>query len=92
MSERHSARNRYTTLVLLLEHNVGGLLVDSDSESLQFIFNHLLVDQRLVNVENNENEMACLGDSNNLPPTTFTIFGTLNDTGKIKNLNLRAVV
>lgn len=36
--------------------------------------------------------MASLGHCDDLTTTTFTIFGTLNDTGEIENLNFRTVV
>lgn len=92
VGQRNSTRNGNTTLILLLENNVGGLLVDSDTETFQFAFNDLLVDQRLVHVEDNENEVAGLGHGNNLSTTTFTILGTLNNTRKIENLNFGAIV
>jgi hypothetical protein len=36
--------------------------------------------------------MARLCDCNDLTSTTLAVLGTLNDTGQIENLNLRAVV
>ena len=92
VGQRNSTRNGNTTLILLLENNVGGLLVNSDTEPFQFGFDDLLVDQGLVHVEDNENEVAGLGYGNDLSTTTFTILGTLNNTRKIENLNFGAVV
>lgn len=92
VGQRNSTRNGNTTLILLLENNVGGLLVNSDTEPFQFGFDDLLVDQRLVHVEDNENEVAGLGYGNDLSTTTFTILGTLDNTRKIENLDFGAVV
>lgn len=48
--QRHTARDVQATLILLLEDDVGGLLVDSDSEALQLRLNNPLVRQRLVHI------------------------------------------
>jgi len=50
-----SGSNRDSTLILLLENNIRRLLIDSDSEALQFILDDLLIDQRLIDVEHDEN-------------------------------------
>ena len=92
VGQRDSACNGNATLILLLENNVGGLLVNSDTKPFQFSFDDLLVDQGLVHVEDNENEVAGLGYGNDLSTTTFTILGTLNNTRKIENLDFGAVV
>ena len=81
-----------TTLVLLLENDVGGLLVDANSKALQFIFNDTLVDQWLVHIKDDENEVASLGHCNNLSTTALAVFGTFDNTWKIENLNLGAIV
>ena len=92
MGQRHGTRDSNTTLVLLLEDDVGRLLVDSDPKSLQFGFDDLFVDQRLVDVEHDENEVAGFRDGNDLSTTTLTVLGTLNDTRKVENLDLGSVV
>lgn len=92
MGQRHGTRDGNPTLVLLLEDDVGRLLVDSDPKSLQFGFDDLFVDQRLVDVEHDENEVAGFRDGNDLSTTTLTVLGTLNDTGKVENLDLGSVV
>lgn len=92
MSQGLGARDGNTTLILLLEDDVGRLLVDTDSEALQFILDDSLVNQWLVHVQNDENKVACFGHRNNLSTTTLAIFGTLNNTRKIENLNLGTVV
>lgn len=81
-----------TALVLLLEYDVRGCLVDSNAEALQFVFNDSLIHQGLVHVEDDENKVTGFGHSNNLSTSTLTIFGTFNNTGKIENLNLSTVV
>lgn len=92
MGQRDSARDGNTTLVLLFENNVGRLLVDSDPKPFQFGLDDLLVDQRLVDVEHDENKVAGFGHGNDLSTTTLTILGTLNNTRKVENLDLCAVV
>ena len=92
VSQRLGAGDGNTTLVLLLEQNVGGLLIDSNTEALQFVLDDSLINQRLVHVKDNENEVASLGHSNDLTTTTLSVFGTLNNTRKIENLDLSTVV
>ena len=92
MSQWLSARDGDTTLVLLLEHNVGRLLIDANTKALQFVLDDSLVNQWLVHVKNDENEVASLGHRNNLSTTTLAVFGTLNNTWEIENLNLGAIV
>lgn len=92
MGQRNGAGDGNTTLVLLFEHDVGRLLVDSDSKSLQFGFDNLLVDQGLVDVEHDENEVASFGHGNDLSTTTLTVLSSLNNTRKVKNLDLSSVV
>lgn len=92
MGQRNGTGDGNTTLVLLLENDVGRLLVDSDSKTLQFGFDDLLVDQGLVDVEHDENEVASFGHCNDLSTTTLTVLRTLNDTRKIENLDLGSVV
>jgi len=74
------------TLVLLPEGDVGGFLIDADSETLEFRLNHPLIRQRLIDIQHNEDQMACLSNGDDLSTSTSTILGTLNDTGKVNNL------
>jgi hypothetical protein len=46
----------------------------------------------LHGIEDNQDEVACAAHSDNLPTATLAILGTLDDTGKIEELNLGAVV
>ncbi|KAI6755050.1 hypothetical protein HG531_004156 [Fusarium graminearum] len=86
MGQGHGAGDIEATLVLLPEGDVGWLLVDTNSEALEFRLNHPLIRQRLVHVQHNENQMASLGHSNNLSTSATTILGTFNDTGKVNDL------
>lgn len=43
------------SFVLLLEADVGRLLVEADPEALQLVLDQLLVSERLQNVQNNQN-------------------------------------
>lgn len=79
--QRHCARNVETTLVLLLEGNVWRRLVDADAETFQFGLDNTFVSQRLVDVQNDEDQMAGLGDGNDLTTSTTTVLGTFNNTG-----------
>lgn len=92
MGQWNSTRDRDAALVLFLEDDVWWLLVDSDPKPFQFGLDNLLVCQRLVDIQNNENEVAGFGDSDDLSSTSFTILGSLNDTRQIKNLNLSSIV
>ena len=92
MSQWLSARDSDTTLVLLLEHNVGRLLIDANTKALQFVLDDSLVNQWLVHVKDDENEVASLGYRNNLSTTTLAVFGTFDNTWEIEDLNLGAIV
>lgn len=74
-------RDIQTALVLLLERDIGRLLVDSDPEALEFGLDDALVCEGLVDVEDNEDEMAGLGHGNDLPASATAVFGALDDTG-----------
>lgn len=80
MRQWNSACDRNSSFVLLLEHNVRGLFVNSDAEALQFSLDDLFIGHRFVDIQHNENQMARLGDSDDLSTTTLAILGTLNNT------------
>jgi len=88
----HGARHSDTTLLLLLESDVRGLLVQTDAETFELLLDEPLVGDGLQGVENDENEIACTGNSNNRTTTTLTILSTFNDTGKIDQLNPSTLV
>lgn len=82
----NSVGNVEAALVLLLEGDVGRRLVDADTESFQFGLDDALVRQRLVDVEDDEDQVARLCDGNDLATSTATVLGTLDDTGQIDDL------
>lgn len=81
-----------TALFFLLEGDVGGLLVEPDSEPFKLLLNELLVGDGLERVEHDEDEVAGTGHSDNLLTTTLTVLGTLDDTGEIEELDTGALV
>lgn len=90
--QRDSIRYADSTFIFLFEHNVWRLLVNSDSKPFKLGLDHFLVGERLVDVQNNENQMTGLCDSDDLATTTFTILGTLDNPWQIKHLDSRTVV
>lgn len=92
LSHGNSVRHTYSSFVLFLEDNIRRLLVDTDTKTFKFSLDDSLVSQRLVDIEHDKNKMACLSNSYNLATSTFAIFGSLNDTGKIEHLDSCTVV
>lgn len=92
VSQIDSLGDADTALLFLLERNVGGLLVEPDPEPLELLLNEFLVGHRLERVENDQNEVASASNSNNLLTTTLAVLGTLDDTGKIEELDTRTLV
>ena len=80
------------SLVLLLEHDVWGLFVDSNAKTFELGFDDSLIGKGLVHIQNDEDQMACFSDSNDLTTATFPILRTLDDTGEIEHLDLGAVI
>lgn len=87
-----SIRYADSTFIFLFEHNIGWLLVNSNSKPFQLGLDHFLVSERLVYVQNNEYQMAGLRDGDDLATTTFTILGALDNPWQIKHLDSRTVV
>lgn len=84
--ERLGAGDVEAALVLLPKGNVGRLLVDADAEALELGLDDSLVRQRLVDVEHDEDEVARLGDGDDLTTSSAAVLGSLNDTGEIDDL------
>ncbi|KAG7150419.1 hypothetical protein HYQ46_000636 [Verticillium longisporum] len=78
--QRHRVCNVEAALLLLLECNIRRRLVNTDAEALEFRLNDTLVRQGLVDVEDDEDEMARLRHCDNLTTTSTTVLGTLDDT------------
>src|SRR6266536_280276 len=90
--ERDRIRDADSSLILLLEHNIWWLLIDSNSEPFQFRLNDLLVSKGLIDIKNNKNQMTSLRNSNHLSTSTLSVLSTLNNTRQIQHLNLRPIV
>lgn len=69
------------TFVFLLEDNVWRIFVNSDTEAFELVLDDSLVSEGFVDVEDNEDKMARLGNSNDLTTSTFAVLGSLDDTG-----------
>lgn len=81
MGQGNGVCNADATFVFLLKDNVWRILVDSDTEALELVFDDSFVSERFVDVEDNEDKMARLGNSNDLTTSTFAVLGSLDDTG-----------
>lgn len=92
MCEWLCARDVDSTLVLLLENDVGRLFVYPNAESFQFCFDDPFVCEGLIDIQYNENQIALFGDGNNLTTTTLSVLCSFDDTGKIQHLDLGAIV
>lgn len=84
--QRHGAGDVEAALVLLLERDVGGLLVDADAEALELRLDDALVRQGLIDVEDDEDEVARLGDGDDLATTAATVLGAFDNSGEIDDL------
>ena len=92
MRQWNSIRYGYSPLVLLLEDNVGRILVDSDTKAFELVLDDSLVSERLVNIKHYEDKMTGFGNGYNLTTSTFAVFGSLNDTRQIEHLDGRSVI
>ena len=92
MGEWDSVGDGNSALVLFLEDNVRWLFVDSNTKALELILDDSLVSQGLVHIQDDENEMTSLGNSNNLATSTLAIFGSLNYSRQIEHLDCGSIV
>lgn len=74
------SNSTHTSSLPLLHCDRRRLLVEPDSETLQLICDDLQVVERLQHVQDDKDQVARSGDSDDLSTTTFTIFGTFNNT------------
>lgn len=88
----HRRRERDTTLVPLLEHNVGRLLVQSNAKAFQLVFDETFVGDGFESVEHDHDEITRLGGADNRSTPTLAVLGAFDDTRKIEQLNARALV
>ena len=92
MRQGHRVGNRESSLVLFLEDDVWRLLVDSNPESFKLGFDDSLVCEGLVDIQDDEYQMAGLGNRNDLATTAFAVLCALNDTWQIQHLDVGAIV
>ena len=81
MGQRDGVCDADATFVFLLEDNVWRILVDSDTEALELVLDDSFVSEGFVDVEDNEDKMARLGNSDDLTTSAFAVLGSLDDTG-----------
>lgn len=69
-----------------------GVLVDSNAYFLQLsaYFNFLLFS--FCSIQDHQNHIRILSNSDNLPASTFTFSGSFNNTRKIQQLNFCVIV
>ena len=92
VAQRNGVGDADATFILLLEYNVRRLFVDTDAKPFEFVLDHLLVSQRLVHIQHDKNEVACLSDRYDLTTAAFTILCSLNDTWQIEHLDCCTIV
>lgn len=92
MRQWDSVGNAEAAFVFLSEDNVRWFLVDSNAEAFQFSLNDSLVRQWLVDVQDDEYQMTCFGDGDNLSSSTFAVLCSLDDTWKIQHLDCCSVI
>ena len=68
-----------STFLFSLEVNVGRSFVESDAEAFELVLEDLLVNERLEDVQNDENQAACSGNCNDLFSSTLAVLGALDD-------------
>ena len=81
-----------STLVLLLQDDVRSLLVEPDTEAFKLAFDDALVSQRLLGVKHDQNEVACARHTDDLLTSTLAIFGSLDNSWQIEQLDLGALI
>jgi hypothetical protein len=92
MGQRHSIGDTDTAFILFLEDDIWWLFIDTNTEAFKLILDDPLLRQRLIDIENDEYEMACFGNGDNLSTSAFAVFGSLNDSGKVEHLNCSAII
>lgn len=92
MGQRHSIGDTDAAFILFLEDDIWWLFIDTNTEAFKLIFDNSLLRQRLVDIKNDEYEMAGFGNGDHLSTSTFAVFGSLNDAGKVEHLNCSAIV
>lgn len=83
-----------STGILHFEIDAWRLLVQTQSHGLQLTLQNLAMVLLLLlsGIQNHENKIGTLGDGNNLSSTTTSICSSLDNTGKIQQLNAATLV
>jgi hypothetical protein len=76
VGQRDSACDVEAPFVLLLEDDIGRLLVDANAEPFQFLLDDSFIREWLVDVKDDEDEVACFGDGDDLSSSSFAILCT----------------
>lgn len=84
--ETYQSRQIDTTAILLLESDIGRALVQSNTESFHFTFDDPLMLQRFQDVQDDQDQITGSGDGDHLTTSTFTIFGSFDNTRQIEEL------
>lgn len=92
VGQRHSIGDTDAAFILFLEDNIWWLFIDTNAEAFKLILDDSLLRQRLIDIKNDEYEMAGFGNGDHLSTSTFAVFGSLNDSGKVEHLNCSAIV
>ena len=92
VGQRNGIGDADATFVFLLENNIWRLLVDANAKAFKLGLDDLLICERLIDVENDKDQVTGLGHGDDLSSTTLAVFGALNDPGKIEHLYGGAIV
>lgn len=78
--EGHCVCDADSSLVFLSKNDVRWLFIDTDPKAFKLRLDDLLIRQRFVNVQDNEDQVACLCHGYNLTTSALAIFSPLDDT------------
>lgn len=68
------------------------LFVESDSESLEFVFNDFFVLHGSSGIEDDDDEVAGSGHGDDLSSSSFSVFGSFDDSRQIQKLYFSSFV
>lgn len=77
---RTRAGGTYTPSLSPFDGDCRRLLVETDAETFQLVDDDFEIVEGFQDVEHDKDEVACPGDGDDLSTSTFTIFGSLDDT------------
>ena len=82
-----AAHDPDAALGLLLEHELGRVLVEADPEALELVLDFLLVGERLERVEDEQDQVAGARDADDLLAAALAVLGALDDAGQVEQLD-----